>query len=314
MTGVTSVNLFVNGLTNLDISGQLTSGQWNDIETGALSFGILGYTTTSIVVVCDGTVPAGTGWQLEYEMFIIDLVGFAGTLETSTPRIIPTNGAPTANSAFVGQEAFDVTNSNWYVSVATGTGASDWKGLNTVTAAQITDSTTAGRAILTAADVPSQQDLLFVPERLNAATFTAVSSVTTASWTSGKFRRIEIHLDIFTKAGTEDVVLTASGLNASSYYVTGANFVLGSANAPTDTSHAGANGFSFNSSAAPYHLFMEWNIPTANQKQYTARGVLNTGSTELFGGINIDATHAVTSLTFTFTGNCTGYLEVLGYI
>jgi len=64
MTGVTSVNLFVNGLTNLDISGQLTSGQWNDIETGALSCGILGYTTTSIVVVCDGTVPAGTGWQL----------------------------------------------------------------------------------------------------------------------------------------------------------------------------------------------------------------------------------------------------------
>lgn len=55
----------------------------------------------------------------------VDFVGFQALADL----VVYTSGtgAPTANATRVGAAYFDTTNDHWYLAVAVGTGASDWK-------------------------------------------------------------------------------------------------------------------------------------------------------------------------------------------
>ena len=72
-------------------------------------------------------------------------------------------GVPASTPAYLGQQYWDTTNSKWYQSKGTAS-AADWveltSGAHTHAATAISDSTAAGRALLTAADAAAQRTAL----------------------------------------------------------------------------------------------------------------------------------------------------------
>ncbi len=132
-TGITSVLLSTdNFATSFEVVSEIATGAWTDIADAA-SCGIsrpnsVGYNALQIRVVTNGSATAGQYIALNHSCFEIDLSTVVTAVpDTSIPHTLVTSGAPSSNSSFLSQEAFDSTNSVWYKSVATGTGASDWK-------------------------------------------------------------------------------------------------------------------------------------------------------------------------------------------
>lgn len=133
MTGVIGIVISGNGFVRqVDVTSTVTAGSWIELGQASGLFGFLpnqaGYNGLQVRIDTNGSFPAGGYMAVKHSAFEIDLSVLATSVpDTSVPSQVVTNGAPTANSSFIGQDCFDSTNSVWYKSVATGTGASDWK-------------------------------------------------------------------------------------------------------------------------------------------------------------------------------------------
>ncbi len=116
---------------------------WFEIDAAAIeavgSPNSFGYLTIRIETTSKvSPPPAGSFLSVECEMFVRDPdtfptgAGYGDLNETSKDTIVCSDGAPTFDSDFIGQDCLDSSSSprKWYKSVNTGTGASDWVALN----------------------------------------------------------------------------------------------------------------------------------------------------------------------------------------
>jgi len=133
LTGVVSAEISGDNFVNtIDVTTEITANQWSDINDAKLLAIVRpnqpGYNSLSLRITTNGSAPAFNWAAIKHLAYEIDLSSAATSVtDTSVPTMLVSNGAPTANSDFIGQENFDSTNHNWYRSVAVGTGASDWK-------------------------------------------------------------------------------------------------------------------------------------------------------------------------------------------
>jgi hypothetical protein len=128
MTGIIHAYItYASGL--LEFTSELTAGTWcNCNEASLLNVANNpGFNSLRMTIITDGTTPAGNFLYLDHEIFQVDVSQNVTTrTDDSVPGVIGSNGAPSANSGFIGQHCFDSTNSCWYRSVSVGSGAADW--------------------------------------------------------------------------------------------------------------------------------------------------------------------------------------------
>ncbi len=114
-----------------------------------------------INITTGGSFSPSTYFIVDYEVFVsegpVDLSLALG--DTTVPNWVVGSGAPSANAGFVGQKYLDQTNHVIYEAAQVGAGAADWS-TTPVLSTSITDSTSSGRAMITAASIAAQAKLL----------------------------------------------------------------------------------------------------------------------------------------------------------
>lgn len=204
-----------------------------------------------------------------------------------------------------------------------------------VTAANITDSTAAGRAMLTAANVAAQTALLdpataslkgmlsaadkaaldTMPRRIAEGTYSAAASIT-IPFSANAYRKIVVSLD-WDAGGIETVALT--GLAASSY-TWAANYAFSNASGGF-LGAASANNWQLATSAGATSQGggeLTFDLPAAPRKKTMrfAESDLFTGSTAVVrqgAGFSSDTTNNPTAIVITFDANRSGAYTVWGW-
>ncbi len=341
LTGITDVHIKGNGAgDSYDITtGFLTSGQWCDINPGALisvsSPNYDGYTSLRISVTSDGTTPAGSFFAVEVEMFVPDLVG-SSLVSTTFPMVLSGSGPPSFNADFVGQEYRDSVGLNLYDSVQTGTGSTDWKIRGTFLPDVVAPGVYGNAAMVPFITLDSKgrtTGISGVGIAIAAGQVSGLSSIATdanapvilentdynssshtVNWTSGAYRRIIIRMDVAAGGSATDPQLTLTGITTGTY---------NSVNVYNATSVGGqvqvdqTNADFYNMTLCGQNSFVEMELFI---RTGPLRGILMRASSDLGGsfrnisgsGISTDFTSNVTGFVITFAANTQGHIEVIG--
>lgn len=143
------------------------------------------------------------------------------------------------------------------------------------------------------------------------APFTSVSSVS-ASWTAGKYRRLELHLRV-TSAAAGNATATLTGLGGT--YTSWNVYNFGATASPSPwSSNAYASSWAFQNGGYLGQTDGDFQIATGGLRTFQARTLdASNGYVLLSQGSNSDTTSQVSGMTVTLPGAASGRFELLGF-
>jgi len=325
MTGVTSVAISGDGFVSpTDITGSLTAGSWSSIGTARVPSistpNFPGNNAMSIRVTGSGTTPAGSYIAIEHTCFEPYLDQSAlSSIDTSVPRIIVTNGAPSSDATFIGQACFDSSNSNWYDAINTGTGSSDWK-LRGGSAGALLSSNNLSDVASTSV---ARANLGVQPlDIIDSSTLSAASDFASSAWAVGKYEKIivEFNGQLSAASSLELRANLDNGLNYSDFATVNVNGIVSPDNSAKGSLTAARFGGSNASSSECAVTATFWPLTTGRERvgicqstSITTAGTAAT-STDRKGGFcwHNTATDVTAIYVLVSTGSMTGTIKIWG--
>ncbi len=149
------------------------------------------------------------------------------------------------------------------------------------------------------------------PVTIQDLDFSAVSSITSTTWTAGAYKRIEIFLKVATGTASSHTIKMVGLANGGGYLNVANNFSLG---AWTQVTTDAKSDWELIASSIPFELYAMVNVKVDGTRRLLRGHYVDYDERmKMVAGIHTDVTNEVTGIVLTLPSSSSGNLKIVGH-